>query len=551
MLTATAEIGYTFTGWSGEASGAKNPMTMKMDGSKTLVANFRPAGATPEQYTLTTSVFPAGGGTVSISPSKAKYDAGERVAVTATAASGYTFINWSVGSNTTIVLDTAKITMDGNKALTAIFRQTGVTPPPTPAQYTLTVPPTSGGTVSLDPSKAKYDAGERVTAAATAASGYTFAGWQGAAMGTTNPVTITMDGNKTLSANFQTGVTPPPTPAQYTLTATVSPPGGGTVSRNPSKTKYDAGESVEVTALAANGYKFTGWSGASGGINAALIVIMDGDVELTANFTQNSSGGGVELVGDWLLYSETYDGGTRYASEEAPNEKIVLSFRSSGEAVAVDFRKAGNIWIEGGEETVRWRTDGSAIFISENGEREELWVQYRIQGNNLITSDCYNYIDDGERCKEVTYVRTPLTGVRNSLGTVRTTDPKLYGDWVLQGQGNDVYERIDFYRSAYYYGASRYIEVSSGYWYTIGNNLYLIGEECEWDDGYHERCEITAPVSLSYAVSGSGDSRVLLINNRDAWVIEPDNYYGPPAKSRQSKGVFKNRLFGKYGGRNK
>jgi hypothetical protein len=251
-----------------------------------------------------------------------------------------------------------------------------------------------------------------------------------------------------------------------------------------------------------------------------------------------TEGGG--LVGDWLAYSTTHDGETRYESEENPNDKLVLSFRSSGEAVAVDFHKAGNIWIEGGGEAVRWRTDGSAIFISENGEREELWAQqYRIQGNNLIISMCYNDIDDGEYCYEETYVRTTLAGVRNSLGTVRTTDPKLYGDWVPQGQSNDDYESIYFSSRAYYSGASRYIEASSGYWYTIGNNLYLNGEECVWDDDYRERqCEITSTVSLSYAVSGSGDSRVLRINGRDAWVIEPDNYYGPPAKSRQSKGAF-------------
>jgi uncharacterized repeat protein (TIGR02543 family) len=40
---------------------------------------------------------------------------------------------------------------------------------------------------------------------ATPASGATFTGWSGAATGTANPVTITMDANKTLTASFSGG----------------------------------------------------------------------------------------------------------------------------------------------------------------------------------------------------------------------------------------------------------------------------------------------------------------------------------------------------------
>ena len=39
-LTATADPGWTFSGWSGDASGTDNPLTVIMDDSKTITANF-------------------------------------------------------------------------------------------------------------------------------------------------------------------------------------------------------------------------------------------------------------------------------------------------------------------------------------------------------------------------------------------------------------------------------------------------------------------------------------------------------------------------------
>ena len=41
-LTATAEPGYAFTAWSGDASGTANPLSLVMDNSKTVTANFAP-----------------------------------------------------------------------------------------------------------------------------------------------------------------------------------------------------------------------------------------------------------------------------------------------------------------------------------------------------------------------------------------------------------------------------------------------------------------------------------------------------------------------------
>jgi uncharacterized protein (TIGR02145 family)/uncharacterized repeat protein (TIGR02543 family) len=82
------------------------------------------------------------------------------------------------------------------------------------------------------------------------------------------------------------------TPTTYTLTTNVSPPGGGTVSRNPNKTQYSVGEQVTVTATTASGYTFSNWTGASTSTSSSVTITMNGNKTLTANFTQNSGSGG-------------------------------------------------------------------------------------------------------------------------------------------------------------------------------------------------------------------------------------------------------------------
>ena len=69
-------------------------------------------------------------------------------------------------------------------------------------QYTLTVNITGQGSVSLNPAGGTYDEGTNVTLTAIPSSGLEFSCWTGDATGSTNPLTINMDGNKTVTAVF-------------------------------------------------------------------------------------------------------------------------------------------------------------------------------------------------------------------------------------------------------------------------------------------------------------------------------------------------------------
>lgn len=80
-----------------------------------------------------------------------------------------------------------------------------------PTTYTLSTSssPSNGGSVSLNPSGGTYDAGTVVTVTANASGGYSFTGWAGDASGSSNSTTVTMDGNKSVTALFSDGSQPP------------------------------------------------------------------------------------------------------------------------------------------------------------------------------------------------------------------------------------------------------------------------------------------------------------------------------------------------------
>ncbi len=72
----------------------------------------------------------------------------------------------------------------------------------TPPTYSLTVAAGSGGTTDPLQGTYLYTEGIEVAIRAVPNSAYTFSGWSGAASGTDNPITITMDSNKSITASF-------------------------------------------------------------------------------------------------------------------------------------------------------------------------------------------------------------------------------------------------------------------------------------------------------------------------------------------------------------
>ena len=138
----------------------------------------------------------SGDGSTSPAAGTYTYPAGTSATVTATPARGATFTGWSGAATGTA--NPVTITMDGDKSITANFSGA-------PVSYSLVIDANGSGSTSPAVGSHSYASGTSVTLTATPASGATFAGWSGATTGTDNPVTITMDGDKSVTANFSGG----------------------------------------------------------------------------------------------------------------------------------------------------------------------------------------------------------------------------------------------------------------------------------------------------------------------------------------------------------
>lgn len=73
---------------------------------------------------------------------------------------------------------------------------------PTADRYKLTITTEGNGSVTVDPAESSYTSGSKVTLTASPNSGWMFSMWKGNVSGIENPITITMDGHKTVIANF-------------------------------------------------------------------------------------------------------------------------------------------------------------------------------------------------------------------------------------------------------------------------------------------------------------------------------------------------------------
>jgi len=151
-------------------------------------------------YDLIMAVNPSGGG--STTPSVGgpyTYAEGTVVTITATTAEGYHFVDWT-GDVADPDSASTTVTMDANKTVTANFEEDA------PDTYTLTMkvlPLDSGTTTPEIGTHTGYTAGTVVNISATPEAGYHFVDWTGdVAVPDSASTTVTMDANKTVTANF-------------------------------------------------------------------------------------------------------------------------------------------------------------------------------------------------------------------------------------------------------------------------------------------------------------------------------------------------------------
>ena len=263
-ITATPGTGYEFVNWTGDASGTTATATVIMTEDKSVSANFAKI-----QYTLTMAVNPAGGGTTDPAVGTHDYDTGTVVDITATAASGYGFVNWT-GDVADVDDATTTVTMDAAQTVTANFALT--------VTHTLTmaVDPALSGTTTPAVGTPSYPEGTVVDITAVAATGWRFDHWSGNVTGTNASTSVTMSADKTATANFI-----------QVFILTMAKVGNGTTTPAVGTHTYDVGTPVDIMANPATGWQFDSWTGnVTDPDSAATTVTMTAAKTVTANFSQ-------------------------------------------------------------------------------------------------------------------------------------------------------------------------------------------------------------------------------------------------------------------------
>ena len=197
-LTAVADNGAVFSGWSGGCAG-KAGCELVLDRDLTVSAAFVRADSLRRQVT----VLVDGHGKILSSPAgidcgascSASYDDGTTVALTATPEAGYAFSAWTGGCSGKA---DCRFQVSGNN--TVVGAKFEALPPPPPRTARVTVQVNGAGSVRSTPAgldcgplcNATFNVGDTVSLVAAATQGNRFMGWSGGCAGTDSLCRLTV-----------------------------------------------------------------------------------------------------------------------------------------------------------------------------------------------------------------------------------------------------------------------------------------------------------------------------------------------------------------------
>ena len=378
QVTASANSGWVFTGWSDGSVQAPHTIAVPSGGA-TYTASFSPAAA------ITVQANPFGGGTVS---GDGMYAIGSSQQISAVANGGWVFTGWSDGG-----AQTHNITVSsGGETYTANFQPT--------ATITVQANPSTAGSVS---GSGTYEVGSAHQISAAAKSGWVFTGWSdGGAQ--THSITVPST-NITYTATFS------PTAA---ITAKSNPSSGGTVSGGGT---YPVGNNVQITASANSGWVFTGWSDGNTQ-NPRTITVPVGGTTYTANFSPASvttvqanpsgggtgSGGGTYTVGSSQQITASANSGWMFTgwSDGNTQNPRTITVQSGGATYTANFMNAQG---------------GSIVTPTFSGVRGLYDLTHSLTN---FSQDFYNSYGDMVTISESLSVVQSITGALTAGGTYTT-----------------------------------------------------------------------------------------------------------------------------------
>jgi len=241
-------VTYNFVQW--EDGSTNTTRTVNLITDMTITATY--------QITAV-SLTVASGANGSVLPSGTyQLDIGASYQFVATPNSGYNFDHWMLGTTNYGTSSTLTITATANmnaQTLTAIFSAI--------PQRTLIVSASSNGSTNPTTGTYNYTLGSTIPILATPINGYKFDYWtlDGVNAGASNPIYVTMDANHTITPFY----------VQLTKILIIASSAGGTTNPAPNSYAVNEGQSVLITAIQNENYRFSYW-------------LLDG-TQLTANPT--------------------------------------------------------------------------------------------------------------------------------------------------------------------------------------------------------------------------------------------------------------------------
>ncbi len=375
-----------------------------------------------------------------------------------------------------------------------------VTDPPE-SPVTLSVTRTGSGTVSSVPAgitcgsdcSENYPANTAVTLTATAASGYGFSGWSGGCAGTAPTCTLTLSAHQTVTATFNATA-----PSLLTVVKT----GSGTVSSVPAgitcgsdcSESYPANTAVTLSATAASGYGFSGWSGGCAGTAPTCTLTLSANQTVTAMFSSLApprAAIGVLRNGQWSLDANGNSAWDQCGSDGCD------AFGQAGDMPVVGH------W-DGGDRTLLGvlRSGTAQWFLDRNGNG---------QWDDCGADPCLTFGDIGDLPVAADWNRDG----KAKIGVFRA------GNWYLDANGNGQWDGCEIDRcylkvpdqGAPGFGLSGDLPIA-GDWTGDGiakvgvfraGNWYFDNGNGDWDGCEIDRCYLKNPEQPSAGFGLAGD----------------------------------------------
>lgn len=184
-VTANADDGWTFLRWLDDATGTNATTEVTMTRNKSVRAVFG----------TSLNATAAGNGSVAVFPVNSLYPYGSIVRLTATPQPGSYFGIWGNAASGNVNPLYFTIT-NASPTVSSLFSTLNS------GQFSLTLSANGSGRASVNPRANFYNNGQLVTLTATPDTNQMFTGWSGDASGTANPLNVTMNQSKSITANF-------------------------------------------------------------------------------------------------------------------------------------------------------------------------------------------------------------------------------------------------------------------------------------------------------------------------------------------------------------